>query len=562
MPKVKLEIINKIFGKGTVDKIDASLIERGAASASENFLTELDHIELTRGRKLMGAEETGNNPVLGLHTITKIDGTDIMFRKIGTKLQYYNAATELWVDAKTGLIDGEEISFANSYTPAGRQVWACGLDGLLKIYPSSPISVLDLTSASKNYKSKIRIQKSRMVLWGRSADPTGLYFSKVDKDANYTSITAEAVGALGSTHYTGTLDHAQLFGLVIKDGTQTLTDDKNGGFTGDGTGTINYATGAYDVTFNAITTGPVVADYLYEVPTTNGLADFTYSGTRVAGEGNIQRQDAIGSKSQNVLILEDKFYTLQDKGAFRVTIDPTDLVWTNELYNTEIGTPTWKASVEVADGIIFIDTFDPENPKLRKLAYDIYNDKVVPTDLSVNFKMENYYFDKSAMKKFGDYIVFSCRTKTSTVNNRTIIYNLKYKSFDVLLNGYNFFTIADNKLYGGDSASPNVYEILSGYDDLDYDIEGSWETKNDNLGSEQLKKCKQFIVGGYIKPTQGFKIYASYDGDNYQLIGSFSGDDENVQTGNFITIGSIIVGSSQVGGEGLDTAYYFKKGLK
>lgn len=39
--------------------------------------------------------------------------------------------------------------------------------------------------------------------------------------------------------------------LFITDGTQVLQDDGSGTFTGDGTGTINYTTGAYSITFNS-----------------------------------------------------------------------------------------------------------------------------------------------------------------------------------------------------------------------------------------------------------------------------------------------------------------------
>jgi hypothetical protein len=562
MPKVKIEKSNKIFGKGIINTIDHELIDRAAASASLNFLTFLDHIELIRGRKVMGADESGNTPVLGLHVGYRADGTPVMLRKITTKIQYYNSTTELWVDCKTGLIDGEELSFDNSFTPAGRQIWACGQDGLFKIYPSNLTSVITLTNGTKNYKGKIRIEKSRMLCVGMKEDPTGLRLSKVDKDANYTTITGEAVGALGSTHYAATLAHAQLFGLVITDGTQTLTDDKNGGFTGDGTGTVNYATGAIDVTFDAITTGPVVASYLYEAPLTNGLADFTYSATRLAGEGNVLRQDATGALSQSIHTFGGKFYTLQDKGSWALSIDETDLKFYNDVYNLTIGTPTWKSSIPYADGIIFIDTADPEKPKLRKLAYDQYNSLVVPYDLSQNFRMEDYVFDQSALTKFGDLVVFSCRTEDSTINNKTIVYHLLYKTFDILDDGYNFFAIMDNKLYAGDSLSPNVYEIMSGWDNDGGLIDGYWESKNDNLDYDQLKKEKMFIASGYMMKGQEFEVYASYDGEEYELLGSLKGTDDAVQEGIQIMVGVSMVGERNVGGEDVEEAYYFKKGFK
>lgn len=54
--------------------------------------------------------------------------------------------------------------------------------------------------------------------------------------------------------------------VTITDGTQIITDDGNGGLTGDGSGTINYETGAVAVTFNAAPANGanVTVTYRYE----------------------------------------------------------------------------------------------------------------------------------------------------------------------------------------------------------------------------------------------------------------------------------------------------------
>jgi hypothetical protein len=56
-----------------------------------------------------------------------------------------------------------------------------------------------------------------------------------------------------TVNFTGGLQNPPLImgTLFITDGTQVLQDDGAGTFTGDGFGTINYVTGAYDVTFTA-----------------------------------------------------------------------------------------------------------------------------------------------------------------------------------------------------------------------------------------------------------------------------------------------------------------------
>ena len=569
MPKQILTKNIGVFGKGTINTIDARKIPDGAATSSRNFLTYPDKIELVRGRKLIGTEESGSTPVLGLHTVTKLDGIDITFRKIGTKLQYYNSTTELWVDCKTGLKAGKKLWFANSNTPAGRIVWACGEDGLFKIYPTNPTDLIDLTDATKNYKGKIIIDKSRMICLPFN-DSTGIRFSKVDKDSNYISITAEALTdtATGKKHYTGTLANGQGFGYVFKDGSaQTLTDDKNGNLIGDGTGTINYATGEYVLDFTNNTATPVVCDYLYENPLNGGLADFTYSATRLAGEGNVQRQDSIGAKSQSVLIFNNTFYTLQDKGSWWVTIDTADTKWDNQVYRYNIGTPTPEASTLTADGIILVNTFDKEKPKLSLLGFDRFNDQIVPYDLAedkkgIGFKMSDYDFSDASVFKFSDFILISCKKDGSSVNNCTIVYNQKLKLFDVIDYAASFFTVNNNKLWIGDSASPNVYEIFSGFDDLDYNIEGEWTAKQDNLSIKPLKKYKRLRIDGLITPEQVFDIFAKHDNDSEELLGTVYGNASYVDRSSSYLIGSALIGDDIIGLPDSVDAYYYKTELK
>jgi len=79
-------------------------------------------------------------------------------------------------------------------------------------------------------------------------------------------IDGEAVGAAGSTNYTGNLSFIPVRAgtLVFTDGTQTVTDDGAGNLIGDigaGANTINYTSGAFDVTFNAATGADVTVTY-------------------------------------------------------------------------------------------------------------------------------------------------------------------------------------------------------------------------------------------------------------------------------------------------------------
>lgn len=81
------------------------------------------------------------------------------------------------------------------------------------------------------------------------------------------AVADEAIGALGSTHYTGTLSNIPIRpgDLSFTDGTLVITDDGDGTLSGDtgAASTIDYVTGAYDITFSGVTTGAVTADYDY-----------------------------------------------------------------------------------------------------------------------------------------------------------------------------------------------------------------------------------------------------------------------------------------------------------
>lgn len=83
-------------------------------------------------------------------------------------------------------------------------------------------------------------------------------------------VIATGNGAL--TNFTGTLALAMPLApgsVVITDGVETFTDDGLGRMVGDatGTGTINYATGDYDVTFAVavVDTVDITADYVTAV---------------------------------------------------------------------------------------------------------------------------------------------------------------------------------------------------------------------------------------------------------------------------------------------------------
>lgn len=88
---------------------------------------------------------------------------------------------------------------------------------------------------------------------------------------NYSKdyVEAEVIGASGKTAYEGNLSYTPVIPGTVKivSGTTVITDDGAGKLTGTGltNGTIDYATGAVNLTFGTNTTEDVVAEYYFNM---------------------------------------------------------------------------------------------------------------------------------------------------------------------------------------------------------------------------------------------------------------------------------------------------------
>lgn len=589
-------LVNQNYKYGLIDTIEAQSIPRGAASRSLGWLTQGDKIELTRGRHLLGTEVTGVGRISGLGIGYKSDGTQVLFRTYGKKLFVYNDTTDDWTEIGSDILTsavvttanpyGEDISFAPYTSLAGSQMWLCSPNApLLKIMVANPTTATDNYDSSKNFKGYIKIKNNSMFLWNRGGvtkDTTGLYRSYLDKDdlGDYTLTSAEALGIAGSLSYSGNLStitgKRTAFGVLITDGVEIFSDNKNGLLVGSlgGTGTINYATGAYSVTFNSVAAGPVTATYYYEDATSTGIADFTKSGTRTAGQGFIIRQDDAGGSLMNVNVYNLGYYCMHKLKTWLLTLSVDDLTATNLIYREKVGIPNHRASVETGQGIFYVDDTDENQPRVRVLSIGVNGVEVIPVPISNNLDLADYRFDTAAGIEWGDFILFACRTKTSSINNRIIIYNKLWKSWDVIPYYASCFAIKDGVLLVGDSLSNNVYEIFSGVDDDDSTIDNYWEGNQDICDIQGLKKSKQFLLEGAIGPDQGIRVYASIDNSSYVEIGTGAvsvtwpdgepaiyGGASYVDRSQRVDVGSQTLGRGVIAGgsDGLEAYHYQRK---
>src|SRR5439155_17138915 len=122
----------------------------------------------------------------------------------------------------------------------------------------------------------------------------------------------------------------------------------------------------------------------------------------------------------------------------------------------------------------------------------------------------DYRFDMAAAIQYGDYILFACRHRSSTVNNTVFAYDKKHGSLDLLDYWVSCFAIYNGSLIAGDSLTGNVYTLFSGFDDDDSLIDNYWESGADSVLPTRgairnrykffnvLKKVHKFVVIGSI----------------------------------------------------------------
>lgn len=553
-----------VFKSGIHNILDSELIPDDAASDALGWLTTDGRIELMRGRQFIGGEGTsGSNN--GEWKTYQTDGTELRYKKIDTKIQYYNPSTDAWEDVITGMEEGD-VTFANYQSLAGAFLYVFGKDGLWKICTANPTNYASMYDSAKNFKGYGLIDRGRSLLWGRDEDPTGLYGSYIDgQDSDvYTTVSAEALADVS----TGTLafksggSKRTCFGVEITVTTsgQVFTDDFNGNLTGDqgGTGTINYMTGA----FTTDDTGAGTVDYQWEDATVKGVLDFSKSATRLAGEGFVLRQDKGGDAIKVVLVHEGSYFSLKENSCYKLTLDAADENPTNEVFRTDIGVETLRSGVATGKGVMFMNTANPSKPRVSIIQRNPLGDNFDSQNIFTQFRFENYTYDDAALFAWDKYLLIACKQIGSDSNDRIIMCNIDENTVSVAPYDVRTFVIYNGLLHGGSSLTTSTYELFTGFDDLEETIQNFWESKDDNHGDSVLKRTKKMRFNGQISATQAVSVYLATDSGSYSKIGTIRGDGSYIDYSNPSVIGASLIGTENIGGEGTTDVYEFLVELK
>lgn len=352
-----------------------------------------------------------------------------------------------------------------------------------------------------------------------------------------------------------------IFYVAITDGIEYFRDNRSGILVGSegGTGTIDYVTGAFSVTFHtAPPNGQLITGSAYfEDATREGVADFVPNPSDTSNaSAQVFRQDDGGGKAQAVFPFNGVEYALHilRSWQFTVTAGQNVTVFDNQPYFEQIGIPSPRAAFPTGDGLLFLNNAKPKQPTVSLLTIPpgSTNLTVVPISLSDQLDLSGYGFESCIVFRAGDYDIVECRDSTNgiedTYNSVTFIRNVYSGKWDRLNYTFSCITEFNGGIISGDALSVNLFELFSGFDDDGEVIENYYKTSFQNLDIDGLKKVGYIHAVGLIQRGQKLEVWYSLDNGDYAYLYTINGDGPYVSTTDIVAIGTKMIGQNVIGG--------------
>ena len=331
---------------------------------------------------------------------------------------------------------------------------------------------------------------------------------------------------------------------------ELFTDDRSGGLTGNqgGTGSINYVTGQFSLSFfNApVNLAEIVSDYYTEDATNLGVLDFNQGTGSSLADSLIFRQDDAGP-FRNVASIGSTHYCFHSIKTYALSLISSSNI-TNLIYRESVGIPFFRAVCPTGEGIYYLDISDAKNPQVRRLEINVSGTEVIPKSLSLSLNLSNYNFDRAVMFEWNDYICLACRSLDSDANNRLFMYNRTWKLWELHEFWISDMASFNGSLVAGDSLSPNLFQLFTGLADQDSIIPNYYITGNDFLDYEGSQDLRIMKVSGLIGIDQILSISYSVDNEPFVHVKNIVGNGQYVDLNVRKIIGTTTLGSSVIGG--------------
>lgn len=266
--------------------------------------------------------------------------------------------------------------------------------------------------------------------------------------------------------------------------------------------------------------------------------DFTFTATRVAGEGGIE---SLAYGAGNITDI-----ACQDQTAYIFKQDYVEaLSHEQSSSDSVVREPVSMSLGSVNKAVkgendIYFATQDNQITSIGRLA----NKDTRPQALNVGYKvkrlLDTYNMEDFNGIKYENRLLFAMRSSGSDYNDRILVYNERTQGFEGewTLPAYGF-AISSGYLFYGDSTKPNVYQMFEGTSDAQgsdtFGITSTWKSNWINLtpSHANLQSLNALSVEGYITggTSVTFKIYKDFS-ETAALENTFTGTEESYLDGD------------------------------
>ncbi len=551
--------------------------QAGGFSVMENaVITPRGGVAVRPGTELFGASDTTNGPVYSIHTTKLRGGTNIMLRSSDTVLEYYNPYSLAWSLLKSGFTTQQVFGFQDH----SRGKVAGSIDNNTYVYFCNAIEpyqrwrneAYDATTALlSGGETAIPVTTvfTPTVYYSGTASATTtttLTIATADWFANqwntsfYVRITSGAalgevqpITATTTTELTfsaiATLAGTPTFEirmLKFPDSGTVLVGTTSVAYTAITTDTnLTVASAPAAASGSAVTLVPevfksaprgnifaVLFTQLFlsgnpRFPTSyyrskiDDASDFTFSGTRVAGEGDVIDVPDATPRINDLNIQEDKLIVGSESYIEQTTFtqDASDLPSRTPLFKSSLAGPAGRSS-RMGDDVLFAN----KNKEITSLGRVINRDvRPFRRDIGWDIKtaIRDFDFTSASTYTYKNYTFVAAKeTSASTTNDLVLVYDNNRSKW---VGKWNIpaqsFTEYNNTLYFGSSASREVYSMftddtvqLKGTTKIGYNFRVATQWINKTKDHSHLQQFSKLKVGGYIKlnTTATFRLYYDF----------------------------------------------------
>jgi len=538
---------------------------------SNVFITDRGGLATRPGTELFGASDSGGEPVMSMHTSIRRDGTNILLRSSETKLEYYNRLTDSFATLKSGFTSGQIFGFADHNTNATStdycyycnavepyQRWTIGYDKTSAALAGGETAI-PLTNGV--FESDVYYSgTATSVTTTTVVMPAGTWATDI-WNGFWVYITSGAAAGKVSKITATSATQLTFAAIATLAGTPTF-EIRRLKFTETGTVIINGTTVAYTAPtdFDAlpVASAPAAADdsplaqYPEELMTNScprgnvlkvlfsqmyvagvkafpstiyrskllDAADFRYSGTRLAGEGDVVNLPTNGP-IYDIEVFEDKLVLFFTSAVWNLTYtqDANDIAQKLPIVQSPLIGTTGRV-FRMGDDIVFANPSNEVQTLTRVATRDI---RPLAANLAADVKrtFDTYNFDSARGMSWRNYSIIACKeTEDSETNDIVVVYDKNVQrwvgKWDIPAS---CFTVYDNELYLGSSASNEVYKMFTpttatvkGADLIGYASDAVTNWVNKTPDGSHLQDFNIIRVTGYIRmnTTVTFNLYYDF----------------------------------------------------